>query len=173
MPDIIACPKHNKARQNISFYLHNIKNWIAHESSMNCYSNYNKEKAKQNHMHILWDVLCQQRKTTCLLSIRITFARARVSKSTTANMYITRARCESQLTGSGVEWAECSLTIGTDWWVQVFSLILDSSVGLLAVIQAAGDLVSETLGSNPAFSRGRQRVSFRFEYRLPVPEHRN
>ena len=27
--------------------------------------------------------------------------------------------------------------------------------------------------SNPAFSRGRQLVSFRFEYRLPVPEHRN
>ena len=28
-------------------------------------------------------------------------------------------------------------------------------------------------GSNPAFSRGTQLVSFRFEYRLPVPEHRN
>ena len=28
-------------------------------------------------------------------------------------------------------------------------------------------------GSNPAFSRGRQLVSFRFENRLPVPEHRN
>ena len=28
-------------------------------------------------------------------------------------------------------------------------------------------------GSNPAFCRGRLRVSFRFEYRLPVPEHRN
>ena len=49
-----------------------------------------------------------------------------------------------------------------------------SSVGLSAGIQSAGDLVSETLmGSNPAFSRGRQLVSFRFEYRLPVPEHRN
>ena len=34
--------------------------------------------------------------------------------------------------------------------------------------------ISETLmGSNPAFCRGRQLVSFRFEYRLPVPEHRN
>ena len=54
-----------------------------------------------------------------------------------------------------------------------FSLILDSSVGLSAGIQSAGELVSETLGSNPAFSRGRQLVSFRFEYRLPVPEHRN
>ena len=54
-----------------------------------------------------------------------------------------------------------------------FSLILNSSVGLSADIQSAGDLVSETLGSNPAFSRGRQLVSFRFENRLPVPEHRN
>ena len=32
--------------------------------------------------------------------------------------------------GSGVEWVECSLIIGTGCWVQVFSLILDSSVGL-------------------------------------------
>ena len=74
--------------------------------------------------------------------------------------------------GFGVEWAECSLIIGTGCRVQVFSLILDSSVGLSEGIQSAGDLVSETLmGSNPAFSRGRQLVSFRFEYRLPVPEH--
>ena len=36
-----------------------------------------------------------------------------------------------------------------------FSLILDSSVGLSAGIQSAGEYVSETLGSNPAFSRGR------------------
>ena len=76
--------------------------------------------------------------------------------------------------GNGVEWAECSLIIGTGCRVQVFSLILGSSVGLSAGIQSAGDLVSETLmGSNPAFSRGRQLVSFRFEYRLPVPEHQN
>ena len=57
--------------------------------------------------------------------------------------------------------------------VQDFSLILDSSVGLSAGIQSAGDLVSGIPGSNPAFSRGTQLVSFRFEYRLPVPEHRN
>ena len=76
--------------------------------------------------------------------------------------------------GCGVKWAECSLIIGTGCRVQVFSLILDSSVGLSVGIQSAGDLVSETLmGSNPALSRGRQLVSFRFEYRLPVPEHRN
>ena len=76
--------------------------------------------------------------------------------------------------GCGVKWAECSLIIGTGCRVQVFSLILDSSVGLSVGIQSAGDLVSETLmGSNPALSRGRQLVSFRFEYRLPVPEHQN
>ena len=48
-------------------------------------------------MHILGDVLRQQRKTTCLLSIRIMFACARVSKLTTKNMYIARVKCESQL----------------------------------------------------------------------------
>ena len=61
----------------------------------------------------------------------------------------------------GVKWAECSLIIGTGCRVQVFSLILDSSVGLSVGIQSAGDLVSEILmGSNPAFSRGTQLVSF-------------
>ena len=65
------------------------------------------------------------------------------------------------------------LIIRTVCRVQVFSLILDSSVGLSASIQSAGDLVSGVPGSNPAFSRGTQLVSFRFEYRLPVPEHRN
>ena len=74
--------------------------------------------------------------------------------------------------GCGVKWAECSLIIETGCQVQVFSLILDSSVGLSVGIQPAGDLVSETLmGLNPALSRGRQLVSFRFENRLPVPEH--
>ena len=47
--------------------------------------------------------------------------------------------------GSGVGWAECSLIIGTGCWVQVFSLILDSSVGLSAGIQSAGDSVPKTL----------------------------
>ena len=39
---------------------------------------------------------------------------------------------------------ECSLIIGTDCRVQVFSLILDSSVGLSAGIQSAGDSVPKT-----------------------------
>ena len=47
--------------------------------------------------------------------------------------------------GSGVKWAECLLIIGTGCRVQVFCLILDSSVGLSAGIQSAGDLVLETL----------------------------
>ena len=89
------------------------------------------------------------------------------------NKHVYRQSQVRKPTGSEVKWAECSLIIGTGCWVQVFSLIPDSSVGLSAGIQSAGDLVSETPGSNPAFSRGRQLVSFRFEYRLPVPEHRN
>ena len=55
--------------------------------------------------------------------------------------------CQSQVrmpNGSGVRWAECLLIIGTGCRVQVFSLILDSSVGLSAGIQSAGDWVSET-----------------------------
>ena len=71
-------------------------------------------------------------------------------------------------TDSGVKWAECSLIIGTGCRVQVFSLILVSSVGLSASIQSAGDLVSGTPGSNPAFCRGTQLVSFRFCWRFGV-----
>ena len=90
------------------------------------------------------------------------------------NKYVYRQSQVQKSTDSGAKWAECSLIIGTSCRVQVFfSLILDSSVGLSASIQSAGDLVSGAPGSNPAFSRGTQLVSFRFEYRLPVPEHRN
>ena len=89
------------------------------------------------------------------------------------NKYVYRQSQVRKSTDSGVKWAECSRIIGTGCRVQVFSLILDSSVGLSASIQSAGDLVSGTPGSNPAFCRGTQLVSFRFEYRLPAPEHRN
>ena len=89
------------------------------------------------------------------------------------NKYVYRQNQVGTSTDIGVKCAECSLIIGTGCRVQVFSLILDSSVGLSASIQSAGDLVSGTPGSNPAFCRGTQLVSFRFEYRLPVPEHRN
>ena len=86
----------------------------------------------------------QQRKTTCLLSIRKSLACARASKLTTTNMYIARARCECQMAvGSGglnACWSQ-------GWAVEFkfFSLIRDSSVGLSAGIQSAGDWVSETL----------------------------
>ena len=89
------------------------------------------------------------------------------------NKYVYRQSQVRQSTESGVKWAECSLIIGTGCLVQVFSLILDSSVGLSASIQSAGDLACGAPGSNHAFSRGTQLVSFRFEYRLPVPEHHN
>ena len=89
------------------------------------------------------------------------------------NKYVYRQSQVRKSTDSGVKWAECSLIIGTGCRVQVFSLILESTVGLSASIQSAGDLVFGTPGGNPAFSRGTQPVSFRFEYRLPVPEHRN
>ena len=90
------------------------------------------------------------------------------------NKYVYSQSQVRKSTESGVKWAECLLIIGTGCRVQVFfSLIVDSSVGLSASIQSAGELVSGTPGSNPAFSRGTQLVSFRFEYRLPVPERRN
>ena len=89
------------------------------------------------------------------------------------NKYVYRQSQVRKSIESWTKWAECSLIIGTGCQVQVFSLILDSSVGLLASIQSAGDLVFGIPGSNPALSRGKQLVSFQFEYRLPVPEHRN
>ena len=60
------------------------------------------------------------------------------------NKYIYRQSQVRKSTDSGVKWAECSLIIGTGCGVQVFSLILDSSVGLSASIQSAGNLVSGT-----------------------------
>ena len=71
------------------------------------------------------------------------------------NKQLNRQGQVRKTTGSGVEWAEYSLIIRPGCPVQVFSLTIDSSVGLLAGIQSTGDLVSETLGLNPAFSRGR------------------
>ena len=53
MPDTIASPNHNKARQIISFFLHNINNCRAHESKMNYYSNYNKTKLKKPYAYFM------------------------------------------------------------------------------------------------------------------------
>ena len=55
------------------------------------------------------------------------------------NKHVYRQRQVRKPTGSEVEWAECLLIIGTGCRVQVFSLILDSSVGLSAGIQSAGE----------------------------------
>ena len=60
------------------------------------------------------------------------------------NKYVYRQSQVRMPNGSGVRWAECLLIIGTGCRVQVFSLILDSSVGLSAGIQSAEDWVSET-----------------------------
>ena len=58
------------------------------------------------------------------------------------NKHVYRQNQVRKSTYSGAKWAECSLIIGTGCRVQVFSLILDSSVGLSASIQSAGELVS-------------------------------
>ena len=63
----------------------------------------------------------------------------------TNNKHVYRQSQVRKPNGSGVEWAECSLIIGMGCWVQVFTLILDSSVGLSAGIQSAGDSVPKTL----------------------------
>ena len=101
----------------------------------------------------------QQWKTTFLLSIQESLACARASKLSTRNMYIARARCESQpVVGSSclnTFWS-CGRAIG----FKFFSLIFDSSVCFSVGIQSARDSVPETLGSNSAFSSGRQLVSF-------------
>ena len=55
--------------------------------------------------------------------------------------------CQNQVwqpIGSEVKWAECSLIIGMGCWVKVFSLILNSAVGLWLGIQSADELVSGT-----------------------------
>ena len=64
------------------------------------------------------------------------------------NKHVYRQSQVHKSTRSAVEWDdECSLIMGTGCRVQVFSLILDSSVGLPAGFQSPGDLVSETIGS--------------------------
>ena len=72
-----------------------------------------------------------------------------------------------------VERAECSLIIGTGCRVQVlaWSSIALRFVSWHSVCWRFGS--RDPLGSNHAFSRGRQLASFRIENRLPVPEHRN
>ena len=89
-------------------------------------------------MHISWGVLHQQRKTTCLLSIQITFACVRVSKLTTTNMYIARARCESQLVvGSSGLNARWSLWRADEFkflaWSSIAQSVCQQAFSLLAI----------------------------------------
>ena len=53
--------------------------------------------------------------------------------------------------------------------ILTFEMLTVSAQQLSVGIQSAGDLVSETLGSNPAFSVGRQLVFLRLENRLHMP----
>ena len=131
-------------------------------------------------------------KTACLLSIRYPFPVANKSSLTAATCISPEPAVKLCRQRGRVGW------MLADHRDRLFSscflwLILDSSVGLSEGIKSADDTVPKTLGSNPAFSRhtlspldyvclpgsnpafsrGRQLVSFRFEYRLPVPEHRN
>ena len=66
---------------------------------------------------------------TSLLAIWISLACARASNLTTTNMYIARARCESQL---AVGSSGLNARIGRGCRVQVFSLILDTLVNPFA-----------------------------------------
>ena len=87
--------------------------------------------------HPSFESCIQQRKTTCLLSIRKSLACARASKLTT-NIYIATARCKSQsaVKSSGLN---ARSPLGQAVEFKFFSLILDSSVGLWVGIQSAGD----------------------------------
>ena len=83
----------------------------------------------------------QQRKTTCLLSIRISLACARASKLTTTNMYIARARCECQMAvGSG------GLNACWSWGRAVeFKFLAWSSIAQSVCQQAFGLLANRCL----------------------------
>ena len=108
------------------------------------------------------------RKTTCLLSIRKSLACARVSKLTTTVMNIARASCEIQsAVGSSGLNARRSYGRHIEFKFLAWSSIAQS---IYSVCWRFG---SRDPGSNPAFSRGRQRISFQLKNRLPVPEHRN
>ena len=80
----------------------------------------------------------QQRNTTCLLSIWISLACARASKLTTTNMYIARARCESQLTvGSSGLNARWSLGRAVKFkflaWSSIAQSVCQRAFSLLAI----------------------------------------
>ena len=112
----------------------------------------------------VWDILCKLNQTGNRDSWPVSFD----SKSLTCtraysksnNKYVYRQSQGCSNSGSCIKRAECSLIIGEGCWVQLFSLILDSSVGFWAGIQSAGDWVSEMPCSNPGLTRGSQLVPF-------------
>ena len=63
------------------------------------------------------------------------------------NKHVYRQSQVQKPIGIEVKWAECSLITGMGCWIQVFSLILDSSVALWVGIQSAGKLVCMWLPS--------------------------
>ena len=104
-----------------------------------------------------------------------------INSSPPSAAYMHRQSQVRKPTGSGVEWAECSLIIGTGCRVQVLLELssLSSSFAWVQVLLELSSIVSGhsvcwrfgvwDLGMNPAFSRGRQLVPIRFENHLSVP----
>ena len=105
----------------------------------------------------------------------ITFLLPMHKTLTPTNTYIARARGEAisavGLSGLNDRWS-CGRAIEFKLSSRFFSLILHSSVGLPVGSQSAGDWVPETLGSNPAFSRGSYLISFRFDIISLLPLHK-
>ena len=78
-----------------------------------------------------------------------------------------------KLTGSEVTWAECSLIILTGYRIQVFSLILDSSLVCEWAFSLPAILCRRLPGFKCCIQQGKTTclLSNRFSNRLPVPEH--
>ena len=80
------------------------------------------------------------------------------------NKHVYRQSQVRKPNGSEVKWAEWSLIIGTGCRVQVFAWSsIAQSVCEWEFSLLANRCLMRLPGSNPAFSRGRQLVSFRFE----------
>ena len=90
------------------------------------------------------------------------------------NKHVYRQSQVRKPTGSMVEWAECLLIIETGCRVQVLAW---SSIAQSVCQQAFSLLVNRCLRPWVRILHSAEEdnliVSFRFEYRLPVPEHRN
>ena len=76
---------------------------------------------------------------------------------------------------SKIIWVELKTRLTINLTLVALNMLLGNAkyTFLFFVIHQHWISVLRLPGSNPAFSKGRQLVSFRFEYRLPAPEHRN